>query len=33
MEIAAAIIIASFIISWSLDKLADAINRKEDSHE
>lgn len=33
MAIAMAILIASVIISWSLDKLAEAINKKEDSHE
>lgn len=30
MEIAVAIVIASVIISWSIDKLTDAINKKED---
>lgn len=33
MTIAMAILIASFIISWSLDKLAEAINKKEDNNE
>ena len=33
MAIAMAILIASVIISWSLDKLAEAINKKEDNHE
>lgn len=28
-----AILIASVIISWSLDKIAEAINKKEDSNE
>lgn len=33
MAIAMAILIASVIISWSLDKLAEAINKKEDNNE
>lgn len=33
MTIAMAILIASVIISWSLDKIAEAINKKEDNNE